>query len=229
MYGNKCYSAIPAISEGDVFISDPKEKVNVFNDYFEVKLLYQIVTLLKFLFSLGGHHTLSVISADEEMVRNLMSSVNISKTGYDGISNKIIRLCSEGLYKPFTSLINTSFRLGQYPSAWKLANVLPLFKKDVRQLKTNYRPVSLLPCLYKTCEKVAFFHLFNYLNIIGFFYKFQSGFRPGDSTVMQLVYIVHEIYEALEEGSEMRAVFLDVSKAFDSVAPRSDSQVKSWR
>jgi len=34
---------------------------------------------------------------------------------------------------------------------------------------------------------------------------------------MQLVYIVHEIYEALEEGSEMRAVFLDISKAFDRV------------
>ena len=82
------------------------------------------------------------------MVRNLMSSVNISKaTGYHGISDKIIIHCSEGLCKPFTSLINTSFRLGQYPSAWKLANVLPLFKKDDRQLKTNHRPVSLLPCL----------------------------------------------------------------------------------
>ena len=81
------------------------------------------------------------------MVRNLMSYVNISKaTGYDDISNKIF---SEGLYKPFTSLINTSFRLGQYPSAWKLANVLPLFKKDDRQLKINYLPVSLLPSLSK--------------------------------------------------------------------------------
>ena len=53
--------------------------------------------------------------------------------------------------------------------------------------------------------------------MIGFFYKFQSGFRPGDSTIMQLVYIVHEICEALEEGSEMRAVFLDITKAFDKV------------
>ena len=53
--------------------------------------------------------------------------------------------------------------------------------------------------------------------MIGFLYKFQSGFRPGDSTVMQLVYIVHENYKALEEGSEMRAVFLDISKAFDRV------------
>ena len=48
-------------------------------------------------------------------------------------------------------------------------------------------------------------------------FRQQVGFRPGDSTVMQLVYIVHKIYEALEKGSEMRAVFLDISKAFDRV------------
>ena len=64
---------------------------------------------------------------------------------------------------------------------------------------------------------MAFFHLFNFLSKIGFFYRFQSGFRPEDSSVMQLVYIVHKIYEALEEGSEMRTVFLDISKAFDRV------------
>ena len=64
---------------------------------------------------------------------------------------------------------------------------------------------------------MAFFHLFNNLSKIGFFYRFQSSFRPGDSTVMQLVYIVHKIYEFLKEGSEIRAVFLDISKAFDRV------------
>ena len=59
---------------------------------------------------------------------------------------------------PFTSLISNLFPIGQYPSACKLANVLPFFKKkkDDRQLKTNYRPVLLLPCLSKICEKVAF-------------------------------------------------------------------------
>ena len=45
----------------------------------------------------------------------------------------------------------------------------------------------------------------------------RSVLRPGDSTVMQLVYIVHKMYEVLEEGSGMRAVFLDISKAFDRV------------
>ena len=91
------------------------------------------------------------------MVRHLLSTVNTFKAcGCDGISDKITRFCCEGLYRPFTSLISTSFRLGQYPSAWKLANVLPLLKKNDRQLKTNYLPVSLLPSLCKICEKVAF-------------------------------------------------------------------------
>ena len=49
-------------------------------------------------------------------------------------------------------------------------------------------------------------------SMIGLFYKFQSGFPPGDCTVMQLVYIVHKIYEAIEEGSEMRAVSLIYQK-----------------
>ena len=50
---------------------------------------------------------------------------------------------------------------------------------------------------------------------IGFIYKFQSGFRPGDSTINQLIFLVHKIYEALEGGKEVRVVFL--SKAFDKV------------
>jgi hypothetical protein len=47
--------------------------------------------------------------------------------------------------------------------------------------------------------------------------RFQSGFRPGDSIVNQLILIVHKIYEALESGKEVRMVFLDISKAFAKV------------
>ena len=57
----------------------------------------------------------------------------------------------------------------------------------------------------------------NFLMEIGFLYKFQSGFRPGDSTINQLIFLVHKIYEALEGGKEVRVVFLDISKAFDKV------------
>ena len=52
---------------------------------------------------------------------------------------------------------------------------------------------------------------------IGFLYKFQSGFRPDDSTINQLIFLVHKIYEALESGKEVRVVFRDISKAFHKV------------
>jgi hypothetical protein len=59
--------------------------------------------------------------------------------------------------------------------------------------------------------------LYNFLENSGFFYLFQSGFHPCDSTVMQLIYIVNKIYNGLERGNKVRAVFLHISKAFDRV------------
>ena len=81
-----------------------KRKVNVFNDNFasQATVPNSYSAEIPFL-PRWSSDCLSVITADEEMVRNLLSSVNFSKaSGYDASSNKIIRLCSEGLYKPFT-------------------------------------------------------------------------------------------------------------------------------
>ena len=101
---------------------------------------------------------LSNIIATEEQVLELMKGVDISKAcGYDGVGNKIIKLCSEGFHAYFTHFINLSLSLGQYPSEWKLANVIPLFKNDNRQLKVNYRPVSLLASFSKICEELYSF------------------------------------------------------------------------
>ena len=69
----------------------------------------------------------------------------------------------------------------------------------------NYRPVSLLAGFSKICEKVVFLHLYKFLMEIGFLYELQSGFRPGDSTIKQLIFLVHKIYEALEGSKELRA------------------------
>ena len=45
----------------------------------------------------------------------------------------------------------------------------------------------------------------------------QSGFKPGDSCINQLLSITHEIYKSFDDGFEVRGVFLDISKAFDKV------------
>ena len=84
-------------------------------------------------------------------------------------------------------------------------------------MKSNYRPVSILNAFSKIIEKVVFTRLYNFLLDINFLNPLQSGFRPGDSTVSQLLYIVHKINEAFKRGKEVRMVYLDTSKAFDRV------------
>ena len=83
----------------------------------------------------------------------------------------------------------------------------------------NYRPISLLPICGKIFEKTIFNSLYKYFNTNNLITKNQSGFRPGDSTTNQLLYLVNEIHEAFEDPKslEVRAVFLDISKAFDKV------------
>ena len=83
----------------------------------------------------------------------------------------------------------------------------------------NYRPVSLLSICFKIFEKVIFYSLFKYLDDNNLLNCNQSGFRPGASRVHQLLSITHEIYKVFDANPslDVRGVFLDLSKAFDSV------------
>ena len=93
---------------------------------------------------------------------------------------------------------------------WKLANVTPIFKKGDKQSTKNYRPISLLPICGKMFENIIFNNLYPYLNANNLITKNQSGFRPGDSTTNQLLFLVDEIHQAFEDRNslEVRAVFL---------------------
>ena len=81
----------------------------------------------------------------------------------------------------------------------------------------NYRPIILISSVGKTFEKIVYNHIHNHLLENGVITPFQSGFSRGDSTVNQLVVIYNILCQALDEGKEVRAVFCDISKAFDRV------------
>ena len=116
-------------------------------------------------------------------------------------------------------IFEKSLETGTFPSVWKKANIIPVHKKDSRQNKMNYRPISLHPTFGKIFEKVIFDEIYKYLCENRLLAQQQSGFRPGDSTINQLLCITHNIYKAFEACPtlETRAVFLDLSKAFDRV------------
>ena len=106
---------------------------------------------------------------------------------------------------------------GVFPKAWKFANVQPVHKKESRQIKSNYRPISLLQVCGKILEKMFIDELYIFFNSNGLISSNQSGFRSGDSTINQLISITSTIFDSFENYDETRALFLDISKAFDKV------------
>ena len=86
-------------------------------------------------------------------------------------------------------------------------------------MKHNYRPISLLPIFGKILEKLIFDSRYPHLNTNCLLIPNQSGFRPGDSTVNQLLSIVHSIFTAFDCNPtlDVRSVYLDISEAFDRV------------
>ena len=90
---------------------------------------------------------------------------------------------------------------GLFPDNWKKANILPIHKKESRQLTKNYQLISLLPVCGKIFEKVIFDSMYRHFTDNQLLTVNQSGFRPGDSTINnQLLYITQKIYTAFEDS-----------------------------
>ena len=129
----------------------------------------------------------------------------------------MLKMCAAEVATPLHIIFSDCINFGMFPDSWKYANVQPIHKKDNHQMKTNYRPISLLPICGKILEKIVFDQVYAFLNVNNLLSRKQSGFRPGDSTIYQLLSITSTIYESFEKFDETRAIFLDISKAFDKV------------
>ena len=101
-----------------------------------------------------------------------------------------------------------------FPNEWKKANITPVHKKGDKQFIKSYRLESLLPICSKILEKIIFNSLFKYLEDYKLLTCNQSGFRPGDSCMHQLLSATHEIYKSFDGNPslEVTSVFLNISK-----------------
>ena len=130
--------------------------------------------------------------------------------GYDEINIGILNLC-------LPCILNLSLLHGVFPNELKIADVLPLFKSDDPMKFNNYRPVSLLSILSKIFEKAMYSRLVNFLEMHKILYEKQFGFRKKNSTYMAHMILVDNLIKSLENGEYALGVFLDFSKAFDTV------------
>ena len=131
----------------------------------------------------------------------------------------MIKVCSESLTVPLRIIFEHSLKEDRFPEIWKKANVLPVHKKEDKNLLNNHRPVSLLPIFSKIFERLIYNSLFNHFQSNKLFISSQSSFLPGDSCIAQLLSIIREIQTSFDNNPtvDVRGVFLDISEAFDKV------------
>ena len=113
-------------------------------------------------------------------------------------------------------LFNLCTRTGTYPDLMKVAEVIPIFKKGQEHKLTNYRPISLLSQFNKIFEKLLRSRIYSYLSKFNLFSERQFGFRKNYSTSL-VCNIYDELLNKVDEGKYSCCIFLDLSKAFDSV------------
>ncbi|XP_064032416.1 uncharacterized protein LOC135192961 [Pogoniulus pusillus] len=154
----------------------------------------------------------------EEAVRDLLSHLDPHKSmGPDGIHPRVLRELAAELAKPLSIIYQQSWLTGEVPEDWKMANVIPIHKKGRKEEPENYRPVSLTSVPGKVMEQVILGAITKHLQDSQGIRASQHGFRKGRSCLTNLISFYDQVTRLVNVGKAVDVVYLDFSKAFDTV------------
>ena len=147
-------------------------------------------------------------------IGNLPSKSTASE---DGISTILLKEIKSVISEPLRLIVNQSITTGKFPDKLKVARVKPLFKKDDIHDVNNFRPISVLPSISKFFEKALLIQMNAHFLDCNLFHRGQYGFREKHSTELATLELIDRITNDIDQGKIPLSVFLDLSKAFDSL------------
>lgn len=150
-------------------------------------------------------------------VFSTISSIKTIAVGVDGIPANFLKKMCPFLIPFLTYIINNCITRSFFRNIWKIAIVNPIPKVTCAADISDFRPISILPALSKTLERIMKNQLTLFLDTKNSISRFQSGFRPKHSTNTALLKVVDDLSAAMENGNVTIAAFLDFKKAFDLV------------
>ena len=135
---------------------------------------------------------------------------------YDIDSNVMIKIYDEINY-PLFMIFHNSFNEGIFPEQLKVAKVFPIFKFGIIEEMRNYRPISLLPIFSKVLEIIMYNRTYQYFKENDMFFSKQFGFQVNNSKHHAILNLTDDILTSFEKGQFTLGVFIDLSKAFDTL------------
>lgn len=149
------------------------------------------------------------------LLTKLGNNSNLDVLDFD---SKLLNLAAPIIYKSLSSVINDSLSEGIVPSDWKFARTTPIYKgKGCNMTKSNYRPISVVCHIAKIIEREVQTQLIDYLTKHELISVDQFAFLKNHSTQSCLHRVIDDWYEAINEGQYVGAIFLDISKCFDTI------------
>ena len=216
----KTESSVPNLEKpnGDLTTNDT-EKANVLNDFLSsVFTCEDANNIPNFDCGRNDIKLINNVSINEDMMLKALNSLDVSKSpGPDEVHPRVLKELATVLACPLTLLFNKSMSEGKLPYLWKQAEVRPIFKKGKKSNPGNYRPVSLTSILCKIFESFVRDALYSHFVNNQLLSDVQYGFCKGRSCVSQLLVTLQEWLENLDNKVPIDALYLDLSKAFDTV------------
>ena len=211
------------IEYNDKKIADKTEIAIAFNDFYisvGKNLASKIPTVPKTFESYLGHCNSEMsnnhLTTDE--LREAFKSLCSNKSpGVDEIDVYVVKKIFYIIEPILLYIFNLTFSTGTFPDAMKIARVTPIFKSGDKLDVSNFRPISVLPCFSKILEKLMYNRLYKYLTENNILYKKQFGFQKSHSTNHAIIELINNITNAFEKNLFTLGVFIDLSKAFDTV------------
>ena len=115
-------------------------------------------------------------------------------------------------------ILNLSIRSNKFPTRWKIAKVVPLYKSKGSKFESkNYRPVAILPILSKVLERAIFLQIVKYMDDNKFFNPSHHAYRSFHSTTTAMLQMYDTWMESFEKGDLAGVCMVDMSAAFDVV------------
>ncbi|KAK4812180.1 hypothetical protein QYF61_009072 [Mycteria americana] len=155
----------------------------------------------------------------EEAVNDLLCHLDTHKSmGPDEIHPRVLRELAEELAKPLSIICQQSWLTGEIPHNWRLANVMPIYKKGWKEDLGNYRSVSLTSVLGKIMEQFILSVLNRHVQANQGIRPSQHGFMKSRSCLTNLISFYNQVTCLVDEGKAVGVIYLDFSKAFDTVS-----------
>ncbi|CAM5125508.1 unnamed protein product [Natator depressus] len=205
-------------SEGGNLVTEDVEKANVLKAFFASDFTNKVSSQTAALGSTawGGGDQPSV---EKEVVRDYLEKLDEHKSmGPDVLHPRVLKELADVIAEPLAIIFKNSWRSREVPDNWKKANVVPIFKKGKKEDSGNYRPVSLTSVPGKIMEQVLKESILKHLEERKVIRNSQHGFTKGKSCLTNLIAFYDEITGSVDEGKAMDVLFLDFSKAFDTVS-----------